>query len=43
VARLRRVLIVRRLHGFSAARRNRELITAGALSALGMLLIGGRR
>jgi hypothetical protein len=41
VARLRRVLIVRRLHGFSAARRNRELITAGALSALGMLLIGG--
>lgn len=41
VARLRRVLIVRRLHGFSAARRNRELILAGGISTLGMLAIGG--
>jgi len=39
VARLRRVLIVRRLHGFSAARRNRELIAAAAISTLSMLLL----
>lgn len=32
VARLRRVLIVRRLHGFGAARRNRELILAAGIS-----------
>lgn len=41
VARLRRVLIVRRLHGFSVARRNRELLIAGGLSTAGMLLMGG--
>lgn len=41
VARLRRMLIVRRLHGFSVARRNRELVVAGGLSTLGMLLLGG--
>jgi hypothetical protein len=41
VARLRRVLIVRRLHGFGFVRRNRELILAGVLPTLGMLLLGG--
>lgn len=41
VARLRRVLIVRRLHGFTAARRNRELILAAGISTLGMLVVAG--
>lgn len=41
VARLRRVLIVRRLHGFSAGRRNRELLIAGGISTLGLALLLG--